>query len=361
MCGLFQDPFGGANCAVDDASYDCPIPEGINLGRRTSVSAESMTSTQVQPQDVACFPKTESQEARLLSALRMNVLFQQMEPEIGSTLVQAMREKHVPKGGIVIKQGDDGKYCYVTESGTLDVYVQPPGTPADVALAAPSDQLGTKVLTYGPGAAFGELALMYMQPRAASVVATSDCVLWALDRVTFRSVLAHADIQHRLMLGAFMRQVPLLQHLREDERARVSDAIHLVDYRAGEVVLREGDIGTQFFMVVYGLAEVTKADDKEHPVTLLQRGDYFGELALLRRAPRAATVTASERSPDGVLRVAVLEEDAFTRLLGPLSDIMNRHAETHYGATPAGASTTAVPANHTSSPRSTSHDGGAGL
>ena len=160
MCGLFQGPFGGANCAVDDASYDCPIPEGINLGRRTSVSAESMTSTQVQPQDVACFPKTESQEARLLSALRMNVLFQQMEPEIGSTLVQAMREKHVPKGGIVIKQGDDGKYCYVTESGTLDVYVQPPGTPADVALAAPSDQLGTKVLTYGPGAAFGELALM---------------------------------------------------------------------------------------------------------------------------------------------------------------------------------------------------------
>ena len=131
------------------------------------------------------------------------------------------------------------------------MYVQPPGTPADVALAAPSDQLGTKVLTYGPGAAFGELALMYMQPRAASVVATSDCVLWALDRVTFRSVLAHADIQHRLMLGAFMRQVPLLQHLREDERARVSDAIHLVDYRAGEVVLREGDIGTQFFMVVY--------------------------------------------------------------------------------------------------------------
>ena len=61
-----------------------------------------MTSTQVQPQDVACFPKTESQEARLLAALRMNVLFQQMEPEIGSTLVQAMREKHVPKGGIVI-------------------------------------------------------------------------------------------------------------------------------------------------------------------------------------------------------------------------------------------------------------------
>ena len=127
------------------------------------------------------------------------------------------------------------------------------------------------------------------------------------------------------------------------------------------MVLREGDIGTQFFMVVYGLAEVTKADDTEHPVTLLQRGDYFGELALLRRAPRAATVTASERTPDGVLRVAVLEEDAFTRLLGPLSDIMNRHAETHYGATPAGASTTAEPANHTSSPRSTSNDGGAGL
>lgn len=353
--GLFRGPFGGH--VSDETTFDT-FPVGVNLARRTSVSAESMTTTtttQVTDSEdhVAVFPKAESQKERILGALHLNPLFHKLEPEISQSVAQAMREVKVGAGEIVIKQGDDGDFCYVTESGSLDVFVQPPGTPADVALAAPREQLGTKVLSYGAGSAFGELALMYLQPRAASVVATSDCVLWALDRVQFRSILARADIQRRIMFGTFLRQVPLLQHLREDERARVSDAISIVDYRAGEVVVREDDTGSQFFMVVFGVAEVVKADDPSNPVGLLQRGDYFGELALMNHSRRAATVTASARSPNGVMRVAVLNEDAFTRLLGPLSDIMNRHAQAHYGpgttTAAAGAATAA-----TTTPASTS-------
>lgn len=295
------------------------------------MSAESILTSAAQTQETPYHPKSEEQKARLLHALDANLLFRQLDPERKEEVAMAMREMQVSNGDIVIKQGDDGQDCYFTETGTLDVYVQPPGTLPSVALSAPRDQLGAKVLSYGPGSSFGELALMYLQPRAASVVATSDCVLWALDRVTFRSMLARADVKRRLFLDTYLKQVPLLRTLRDDERSRVSDAIEIVEFEAGETVLREGDIGTQFYMIINGIAEVSKADDASHPVTLLQRGDYFGELALLRRAPRAATVIASPRSPNGKLRLAVLPEEAFTRLLGPLSDIMARHAETHYG------------------------------
>ena len=356
--GLFQGPFGGGRVANDEEADS--IPARINLGRRSSVSAESMSTHATRPPDMACFPKTESQEARLLSALNANMLFRQLDPEQGQQVVMAMREVRIPNGHIIIKQGDDGDYCYVTESGSLDVYVQPPEMPTHEALAAPPDKLGTKVMTYGPGSLFGDLALLYMQPRAASIVATSDCVLWAMDRVTFRSILAKADMQRRIMFNSFLRQVPLLQHLREDERSRVFDAIQLEDYRAGEVVLKEGDTGTEFFFVVNGIAEVIKADNKEQPVTLLKRGDYFGELALLNQAPRAATVIASSRSHHGVMRVAVLQKEAFTRLLGPLSDLMNRHAVEHYGTSLSTRPTTPAPpggeqgtsAIRSSSPRS---------
>jgi hypothetical protein len=55
------------------------------------------------------------------------------------------------------------------------------------------DPRGKLVLTYAEGATFGELALMYNTPRAASIVASSDSVLWAMDRETFRTVILQVE------------------------------------------------------------------------------------------------------------------------------------------------------------------------
>ena len=50
--------------------------------------------------------------------------------------------------------------------------------------------MGEKVATIEPGGSFGELALMYTAPRAATVIsAEPGCTLWALDRITFRRIL----------------------------------------------------------------------------------------------------------------------------------------------------------------------------
>lgn len=59
----------------------------------------------------------------------------------------------------------------------------------------------------------------------------------------------------------------------------------------------------------------------------------LAELSLLRREPRAATVSAQVRSDASQpkLKVAALDASAFTRLLGPLREIMDRHAGQAYG------------------------------
>ena len=92
-----------------------------------------------------------------------------------------MTEKRIPKDGVVvIHQGDVGDFFYVVEEGNFDFYIRKGGN---------QQGLGDKVGNVGPGGSFGELALMYNAPRAASVVSSSPGVLWALDRITFRKIL----------------------------------------------------------------------------------------------------------------------------------------------------------------------------
>jgi cAMP-dependent protein kinase regulator len=107
-------------------------------------------------------------------------LFKNLDDEQTRDVLDSMTEKRIPKEDvIVIQQGDVGDFFYVVEEGGFDFYIKKPGTQG----------LGDRVGGVGAGGSFGELALMYNAPRAASVVSTSPGVLWALDRITFRKIL----------------------------------------------------------------------------------------------------------------------------------------------------------------------------
>jgi cAMP-dependent protein kinase regulator len=100
-------------------------------------------------------------------------LFSSLSPEELETVVMAMTEKNVIPGETVIKQGDKGDYFYVVESGGFSIFVN-----------------GTKVASRGAGDSFGELALLYNCPRAATIQADTPGRLWALDRIAFRYMVA---------------------------------------------------------------------------------------------------------------------------------------------------------------------------
>ena len=181
------------------------------------------------------------------------------------------------------------------------------------------DGLGTKVATIGPGGSFGELALMYNAPRAATVVsADPKSTLWALDRITFRRILMDSAFQRRRMYEAFLEEVPLLSSLKPYERSKIADALDTLKLPAGSTIITEGDPGDAFYLLESGEAEAFKRGI-EGPVMSYKRGDYFGELALLDDKPRAASVVSKTE-----VKVAQLGRDGFKRLLGPVEDIMRR-------------------------------------
>ncbi|KAJ3085359.1 hypothetical protein HK102_000073 [Quaeritorhiza haematococci] len=301
----------------DDEEEDAgppPPPVNYNRGRRTSVSAESMAPTMDKDFVKVVIPKTDDQKKRIEQSIKNNFLFRSLDEEQYADVVNAMSEKRVNPGEDIIKQGGIGDFFYVVETGTFDVFVSRNGQPP------------IKVTDYGPGGSFGELALMYNAPRAATVTCTSEAVLWALDRVTFRRILMENTSRKRRMYEAFLEEVPLLVSLEPYERHKIADALESVTFNDGEVVIRQGDVGENFYIIEQGEAAVTQVgeDGIEHELPGLKKGDYFGELALLTDKPRKATVSAKGR-----LKCATLGKKAFVRLLGPVIDIIKRNAENY--------------------------------
>ena len=181
------------------------------------------------------------------------------------------------------------------------------------------DGLGENVGNIQAGGSFGELALMYNAPRAATVMSVeAGCTLWALDRITFRRILMESTFARRRMYESFLEEVPLLSSLTPYERSKIADALETQKFAPGEIIIKEGDPGHSFYLLESGEAGAYKGEPS-NKVLDYKKGDFFGELALLNDAPRAASVVASSD-----VKVATLGKNAFQRLLGPVEGILRR-------------------------------------
>jgi cAMP-dependent protein kinase regulator len=78
---------------------------------------------------------------------------------------------------------------------------------------------GERVLTLGEGCSFGELALIYGMPRAATVKAVSAVKLWGIDRDSYRRILMGSTIRKRKMYEEFLSKVSILGMARRLFRA----------------------------------------------------------------------------------------------------------------------------------------------
>ena len=91
---------------------------------------------------------------------------------------------------------------------------------------------------YEPGEAFGELALLYNAPRAATIQADNDSLLWCLDRETFNHIVKDSSRKRREKYENFLAQVKILESMDSYERSILSDAFIEEKFKAGEFVIK---------------------------------------------------------------------------------------------------------------------------
>jgi len=285
-----------------------PPPMAYRSARRGAISAEPFDPTQATEERIVT-PKDKEAQERIAAAISNNLLIRNLESDQRREVVDAMSERKVAAGEVVIKQGDAGDEFYVVDEGSFDVFVEDKG----------------KVVTIGPGGSFGELALLYSQPRAATVKATAESKLWVVDGKTFRKIITTSSHRKRKLYETFLKGVPILSSLEPSELYKVADALEPQNFEDGQNIITEGETGDKFYIVIEGEAVVLKKmEGRDEEVLRLSKGDYFGELALLNDKARAATGRAV-----GPVRCAVLDRGSFSRLLGPIMEILKRNTENY--------------------------------
>lgn len=217
-------------------------------------------------------------------------------------MVDVAWKQVVEQGEQLITEGDVvADYFFVVQEGQFQIL-----------------QGGMQVAVVGPGGSFGELALLYLVPRAATVQAVENSLVWVIDRGNFKRILMQSTDAQTEFYASLLAKVEVLTPLLTVERNSLAEALVEMHYSRGEVIIKQGEYGNTFYLMYEGEVSV-QVDGTTQAVLCAQKDPVmFGEIALLRNEPRTATIVVTSDSA----KVLALDRDSFDALLGPLSEIV---------------------------------------
>lgn len=165
---------------------------------------------------------------------------------------------------------------------------------------------------------------MYNCPRAATIRTTTDCTLWTLDRVFFRQAMVTSSSNQNVQLSKFLSQLQLFSSIGVQKQNQLARSLTKQSYDDGQYIIRQGDIGDQFYVLHRGQVNVTKTDDNgnENYLITLNEGEIFGERALIKKEPRKANIIAN-----GPVECYYLESQDFYAMLGEFVEKFNKAHE----------------------------------
>lgn len=217
-------------------------------------------------------------------------LFAALSPEPLSKLLSAMKVRRFAPGAPIVAQGEDGKHAYVVVRGELTV-VRKDGVS------------GTTLAVLGPGAIFGEMALVSEAPRAASVRALRATEVLEIGRDALEAIARKEPVVGE-ELGAFcrgrmvanlVRHGAILGALAPHDREELVKRFRTVTFAKGATLIEQGSEPSGLFLVASGQVEVRSKDSDGETLRIatLGAGDVVGEISLVLRRPATANVVAT--------------------------------------------------------------------
>eukprot|EP00929_Paragymnodinium_shiwhaense_P034162 TRINITY_DN18628_c0_g1_i1.p1 TRINITY_DN18628_c0_g1~~TRINITY_DN18628_c0_g1_i1.p1 ORF type:complete len:805 (+),score=184.62 TRINITY_DN18628_c0_g1_i1:128-2542(+) len=292
-------------------------PREFNVRRRGGVCAEPMIKGYFKE---PYWNKHEKWSLALMKVLSQSDIFKLNSRDEVSKMVRAMSTHLARKGEEICRQGEKQDSLIVILEGTVDCLVQKVKdgrVGAKVVLEGPSTSCGIK----SAGTVIGESAVLWASPRPHTVVAAEDNVVCAkLAREDFINLSIRFRYYKRGAHQDMIHNTKLLEMLSGEQTAALADVLYVKGCEAGAAIIRQGEEGKEMYFVDEGEARVwVKKGDEEKEYVRYHKGALFGELALLKNAPRAANVNAVTK-----MRILCLGRWQFERILGGMAELQER-------------------------------------
>ena len=201
-----------------------------------------------------------------------------------SDLLGAIYLQSYDPGEFVVMEGDWGRCMYLIHTGTVEVTLRKPGSQTK-SHTAPSRLSLAKITEKSDRPFFGEFSLLANEPRSASCVAATPCLLWVIDKEVVDAAMQtlSANVRHDMDAIADSRRAQILAKIHpvnqeivahchpmfacwtEEARALVVTKFEARVCAPDTCIVEEGDPGTHFFLVASGTVSIRVAPSRPHP------------------------------------------------------------------------------------------------
>ena len=215
-------------------------------------------------------------------------LLRDLDEEARQTFQKEMVPVMYDPGTVILREGDPGTSLFLILDGEIRVTkLQPSGEEKELAVL-------------NAGEFFGEFALLVDQKRHASITTVTQCTVLEIPKTTIQKISKkHPSILNVIkkfyrqrMQDLMLKNLPFFQLISEEKRSQYLGELHLLRFGPGTPVIKQGEKGGGFFLILLGDVEVVTETEgsEEKLLAVLGEGEYFGEMALLKRKPAMATV-----------------------------------------------------------------------
>ena len=223
------------------------------------------------------------------SAIERNKVFGDLlTPENKTFLVNNSLIRPAETGEVLCHQNQADNTLYLIIDGEVEV-------------SKVTDGRFTLLGILGAGELIGEISVLYMMPRIATVTVTQPSIVLEIPSEVFTSMLReNPDVQNAVLrrckqrvIETSIRCVPIFNELDGQSFSELCQLSSLAKADQGVVVAHEGQIERSMYVICSGTARVyITVNGKEVNIALLHPGDYFGEYSLFTGEARSASVSA---------------------------------------------------------------------